>query len=226
MPRSLGRCMHTSFACRLTYCLASVVIMIRMIVTPVPISSLLLLFQLGKRPIRSVFLFEILSIDTVFVVIPIVVILVVAVEDPVTVIVVTSVFFLASIVLRLGRSTHCRWSCKSCGEKKGTEKISITTVHVVFLLAQEFHLGILGPHRVAFVIAQKMFNTVHLPKSLELPFAHGKTPDKNLEEALRSGDRRRRLLTACLSLRTGPNPLRKAEFLSYRHLSDNWQLLR
>jgi len=73
----------------------------------------------------------------VFVVIPIVIVPVVTVVEAVAVIVVTSVFFLASIVLLSGRTTHCRWGNKGCSKKKGTEQISVITVHFVFLLAQE-----------------------------------------------------------------------------------------
>ena len=148
MPRSLGRCMHASFSCGLTYCLASVLIVIRMIVTPLPIRSLILHSHLRKWPILSVSLAEVYPIGMVFVVIPIVIVPVVAVVEPVAVIVVTPVLFLPSIVLRLGRGTHCCWSSKGGRQKKGAEKISITTVHLVFLLAQEFNVGMLGPHRV------------------------------------------------------------------------------
>jgi hypothetical protein len=74
----------------------------------------------------------------VFVVIPIVIVPVITVVVPVAVIVVTPVFFLAPIVLRPGRGTHCRWGGKGGCKNKRAEKISITSVHVVFLLAQEF----------------------------------------------------------------------------------------
>jgi hypothetical protein len=87
----------------------------------------------------------------VFVVIPIVIVPVITVVVPVAVIVVTPVFFLASIVLRPGRSTHCRWDGEGGCKNKRAEKISITSVHVVFLLAQEFPLGNLGTQRVCIV---------------------------------------------------------------------------
>jgi hypothetical protein len=80
----------------------------------------------------------------VFVVVPIVIVPVVTVVEAVAVIVVTSVFFLASVILRLGGGTHCRWGSKGGRQKKGAEKISTTTVHVVFLLAQKFYLEFLA----------------------------------------------------------------------------------
>jgi FlaA1/EpsC-like NDP-sugar epimerase len=142
--------MQTSFARGVAYWLASVVIMIRMTVTPLPIRPLLLLFRSRKRPILSVSLAEVQTIGMVFVVIPIVIVPVVAVVEPVAVLIVSMVFFLSSVVLLPGRSTHCRWYSKRCSKKKGTEKISIATVHVVFLLAQDFHLGILACKEYAF----------------------------------------------------------------------------
>jgi hypothetical protein len=148
MPRSLGRCMQTSFARGVAYRLASVVIMIRMTVAPIPVRPLLLLLHFSKRTILSVSLPEVLTIGTIFVVIPIVVVLVVTVVDSVAVLVVTTVFFLTPIVLWPGRCANRWWSSKGCSKNKGTEKISVTTMHVVFLLAQKFHLGILGLQRV------------------------------------------------------------------------------
>jgi hypothetical protein len=56
-----------------------------MAVPPIPMRPLLFLLHLSKTTIRSVFLLEILTIDTVFVVIPNVVVLVVTVVDPVAV---------------------------------------------------------------------------------------------------------------------------------------------
>lgn len=121
----------------LTYRLAPFVfvIMIRMIVTPIPIRPLLLLFHFSEGPISLVLLSEILTIETVFVVVPVVIVVVGAVVDPVVILVVAMVFFLASIVLRPGRSHHCRWSGNGCSKQNGTEKISMATMHVVFLLA-------------------------------------------------------------------------------------------
>jgi hypothetical protein len=145
MPRSLGRCLQTSLARGVTYGLASVVIVIRMTVAPIPIRCLLLRFRFSKGTILFVSLAEVLTIGTIFVVIPIVIVLVATVIDPVLVLVVSMVFFLASIVLRLGRSTHRCWGGKGCSKKKGTEQISITMVHIVFLLAQEFQSRNLWP---------------------------------------------------------------------------------
>jgi hypothetical protein len=96
--------------------------MIRMAVPPVPIRSLLLFLQLSKAPIRPVFRAKVLAIDAVFVFVPIVIVLVVAVVDPVMILIVPMVFFLASIVLRLGRRRHCGWNGKGCSEKKELNK--------------------------------------------------------------------------------------------------------
>lgn len=148
MPRSLGRYILASLAPGITYWLASVVIVVRMTVTPIPIRPLLLLSHFSERPIFSVSLPEVYAEGTVFVVIPIVIVLVVTVVEPIAVIVVTTVFFLSSVVLCPGRSADYRWRGKGRSKKNGTEKISISTVHVVFLLAQEFLLGNLGLQRV------------------------------------------------------------------------------
>jgi len=112
-----------------------VLIVVWMTVTPFPIRPLLLLFHFRKRPIFSVPLAQVLTIETVFPVVPIVIVPVVTVIEPVTVIVVPTVFFLASIVLGPGRRDHCRWSGNRCSKQNGTEKISMATVHAVFLLA-------------------------------------------------------------------------------------------
>jgi len=135
MSRSFGRCMRIPFLLDLTYWLASVAIVVWMTVTPLPIRPLLLLSHFRKRPILFVSLAQVQTIGVVFIVIPIVIVPVVTVIEPVTVIVVPTVFFLASIVLRPRRSHHCRWSGNGCSKQKGTEKISMATVHVVFLLA-------------------------------------------------------------------------------------------
>ncbi len=136
MPGALGRCMQTSFAHGVTCWLAAVVIVIRMTVTPIPIRPLLPAVRSSKTTIRSVILLEVLTIGTVFVVIPLVIVLVVTVVEPVAVLIVSMVFFLTSVVLLPGRSTHCRWCSKGCSKKKGTEKISIATVHLGFLLLE------------------------------------------------------------------------------------------
>jgi hypothetical protein len=67
------------------------VVMIRMAVPPVPIRSLLLFLQLSKGPIRPVFRANVLAIDPVFVFVPIVIVLVVAVVDPVMILIVPMV---------------------------------------------------------------------------------------------------------------------------------------
>lgn len=110
-------------------------IMIRMIVTPIPIRPLLLLFHFGEGSISFVPLGEILTVETVFVVVPVVIVVAGAIVEPFVVLIVAMVLFLAPIVLRPGRSHHCRWSGNGCSKQNGTEKISMTTVHLAFLLA-------------------------------------------------------------------------------------------
>jgi hypothetical protein len=127
--------MRIPFLSDLTYWLASAVVMIRMIVTPIPIRPLLLLFHFSEGPISFVLLGEILTIEAVFVVVPVVIVVVGAIVEPVVVLIVAMVFFLAPIVLTPGRGHHCRWSGNGCSKQKGTEKVSMATVHVVFLLA-------------------------------------------------------------------------------------------
>ena len=65
--------------------LASAVIAIGMAVTPIPIRRLLLRFRLSKGAILFVLLAEVLAVGTVFVVVPIVVVLVGTIIDPVAV---------------------------------------------------------------------------------------------------------------------------------------------
>jgi hypothetical protein len=82
--------MHAaSFSRDLTYWLApaTLVIMIRMIVTPIPIRPLLLPFHFSKGPISFVLLGEILTIETVFVVVPVVIVVVGAIVEPVAIVV-------------------------------------------------------------------------------------------------------------------------------------------
>ncbi len=88
------------------------------------------------------------TMETVFLVIPIVVVLVGTARDPVVGFIVSLVFFPASVVLGFGRRTSCRWCGEGRSKKKGAEKISLTPVHVVLVPAQEFHPGIPGPRRV------------------------------------------------------------------------------
>lgn len=76
-----------------------IVVVIRMTVAPIPICSLLFLFQFGKRAVLSVILLEIPAVGMVFVVIPIVIVLVVAFIDTVAILIVSVILFLASVVL-------------------------------------------------------------------------------------------------------------------------------
>jgi hypothetical protein len=170
MPRStLPR--HVNFlAFDRTYQLTPfvLVIMIRMAVTPVPIRSLFFHLQFHKGVILLVPFAKVHAKGSVFVVIPVVIVVVGAVVDPVVILVVSVVFFLASIVLWPGRSHHYRWGGKGCREKKGTEKISVTTVHVIFLLARDFRPGNPACEDYAFVFGRKMFDTAHLFRPLGL----------------------------------------------------------
>jgi hypothetical protein len=125
------------FIPRASFRLAPVVIVIGMTVTPIPVRPLLFHFYFDKGPVLSVPLSEVHAVGTVFIVIPIVIVLVVTIVDSVVVLVVSMVFFLSSIsiVLRLGRGAYRRRRCKCCRKKKGTEKILISTMHVCSPLA-------------------------------------------------------------------------------------------
>jgi hypothetical protein len=224
MPRSLGPCMKTSFVYDLTYLLAPVVIMIRMTVTPIPIRPLLLLFQFSKGQIRSAFLADVLTIDAVFVIIPIVIVLVVTVVDLVVVLVVPMIFFLPSIVLSPGRSHHARWSGKGCSEQKRIEKISIAMVMSSSSWLEISVSETSARKECAFAISQTLFDRAPLAKSFEITPNQARLP--SFVEAIKHPDRRPQLLPAFLSSHTGPCPLRTVGFQWYRHPSDNWQPLR
>jgi hypothetical protein len=143
-----------------------------MTVTPIPIRGLLLRFRLSKGPIIFVSLAQILTVGTVFVAIPIVIVPVAMVVDPVVVFIVSMVVFLASIVLRLCRSGNCCGGSKSCGKNKETEEISISTVHVVILLAQDFLSESLARNECAVnSLGKDVRYRTHLLRSLE--FAPG-----------------------------------------------------
>src|SRR4029077_6687635 len=143
--------MQTSFGPGPSSGLASVVIVVRMTVTPIPIRTLFFHPQFHKGVILSVPFTEIHTIGTIFVIIPIVIILVMTVIETVAVIVVAAVFFLTPVVLRLVCCVHCRRRRQSCAKNKKTEQISIATLHVVFLPAQDFLLGIPGLQGVCVV---------------------------------------------------------------------------
>lgn len=123
-------------------------IVVRMTVTPVPIRRLFFHLQFHKGVILTVPFAEVYTEGTVFVVIPIVVILVLTVIEPVAVIVVTTVFFLTPVVLRFACCVHRRWRSQGSAKNKKAEQILITTLHVAFFMAQDFLLGILGLQRV------------------------------------------------------------------------------
>ena len=68
--------------------------------TPIPILSQLLHPEFDKGMVLTASLAQIYAIRTIFVVVPVVVVLVLTVINPVAVIVVAMVFFLTSVVLR------------------------------------------------------------------------------------------------------------------------------
>ena len=71
-----------------------------MTMTPIPILCLLLHLEFHKWMVLTVSLAQIYAIRTIFVVVPVVVVLVLTVINPVAVIVVSMVFFLTSVVFR------------------------------------------------------------------------------------------------------------------------------
>jgi hypothetical protein len=167
--------MQTSFGPGPSSGLASVVIVVRMTVTPLPIRTLFFHLQFHKGVILSVPFAEVYAEGTVFVVIPIVIVLVLTVIE--SVVVVTAVFFLTPVVLRLGPGIHCRRRCQCCAKNKKAEQILITTLHVIFLPAQDFLLGILGLQGVCGVRpgsdvrfrTPSMTSRVHTRKKQTLP---------------------------------------------------------
>jgi hypothetical protein len=124
--------MQTSFGPGESSGLASVVIVVRMTVTPIPICPLIPHFDFNKWSILPVPLAEIGTIGTVFIVIPVVIVLVITVIDAVAVIVVTTVLFLTPVVLRLACCAHYGWRSQGCGKNEKTEQVLMTTLHVVF----------------------------------------------------------------------------------------------
>jgi hypothetical protein len=128
-------------------------------VTPLPIRTLFFYLQFYKGVILSVPFAEVYAEGTVFVVIPIVIVLVLTIIE--SVVVVTTVFFLTSGVLRFRRSAHYRRRCQCCSKYKKAEQILIATLHVVFLLAQDFLLGILGLQGVCVFALEAMFDSAH-----------------------------------------------------------------
>jgi hypothetical protein len=140
MQRSLGRCARISFVRILRCCLASVVVVILVAMTPIPVGPLIPHLDFDEGTVGPVSLDEILAVHAVFVAIPIVVIPVIAVENAVVVIV--AVFFLTPVVLPTGGITDCRGRGKGCRKKNGTEKVSISTSHVASLLAKRLLPGI------------------------------------------------------------------------------------
>jgi hypothetical protein len=162
--------------CLPTCRLASVVIMIRVTVTPIPVRPLVFHFYFDKGPILSVPLGEVHMVGTVFVVIPIVIVLVVAVVDPVLALIVSVVILLASIVLRLGSGANCRWRSKGCSKKKRTYKILISTVHVIFLRTRDFHLRNLTMRRVSIYVRIEDVRNRTLVSTTQLHSRFGEIP--------------------------------------------------
>ena len=142
--------------------------MIGMPVTPIPVRPLFFHSYFNKRPVLSVPLPEVHAVGTVFALIPIVIILVVAIVNPVVVLIVPMVFFLPSIILRPGTGADRRRRCDCCGKKKGTEKILISTMHFFFLLAPDFPFGIFDMRRVFTGIQGKDVRYRTPPSTLQI----------------------------------------------------------
>jgi hypothetical protein len=85
-----------------------------MTVAPIPVRSLVSDFQLDKWMVLTVSLTEVHTVGAIFVVIPVVIVLVTAVIDPVLV-VVAVMLFLASVILVSRPSGHRRWYGQGCG---------------------------------------------------------------------------------------------------------------
>jgi hypothetical protein len=115
-------------------------------VAPIPVGGLLFHFEFEEWVVLPVCLAEIHAVGTIFAVVPIVVILVIAIVDPLSVIVVFPVFFLMTVLLPRRRVSYGRGDREGRCKTKGTEQISISAMHVYFLLAQRFLLGIFS-HR-------------------------------------------------------------------------------
>jgi len=81
--------------------------MVWMGVAPIPVVALVPAPRFGKRMIFAMPFAEIDAIGTVFVVIPIVIVLMVAVV-------------VAGVILRCGRKRDGRWCDKSCAQKQAT----------------------------------------------------------------------------------------------------------
>jgi len=117
---------------------ALVAVVIRMMVTPIPVGVLLFHFEFEEWVVLPVVLAEVHAVGTIFVVVPIVVILVIAVVDALVVI---PVFLLMAVVLPRGRAGYGRGDREGRGKTKGTKQISISIVPIDFLLGQRFLRG-------------------------------------------------------------------------------------
>src|ERR1700719_5137746 len=89
-------------------------VVIRMGVTPIPVSLLVLNLDFDEWMIFLVPLTEVLAVVLVFVAVPIVIILVITVVDALAVLIVLPVFVLTPVVLRRGGVTHRRRHCQGC----------------------------------------------------------------------------------------------------------------
>jgi hypothetical protein len=99
-------------------------------VAPLPVRPLFSRSHFSKGPVISVPLLKIPAIGVVFAVVPIVVVPVITVIDPVAVLVISVIFFLASIALRVARGVHCRWRSKNRTKNERSDKELISSVHV------------------------------------------------------------------------------------------------
>jgi hypothetical protein len=124
--------------------LAVVLIAIWVTVAPVPIRLLVPLFCFSQGSIVSVALLEISAIGMIFAVIPVVVVFVITVVDPILVLIIAAVFFLSSLILLSDRSAYRCRCYKGCGKHKETEQMSMITVHIRLPPGSEIRQGLLG----------------------------------------------------------------------------------
>ena len=110
---------------------------------PLPVRPLFFRAHFSKGPVLSAPLMKITAIGVIFAVVPIVVVPVITVIDPVPVLVISMIFFLASIVLRVARGAHCRWRSKNGTKNERSEKVLISSVHVSSSWLK-FHRGTRG----------------------------------------------------------------------------------
>src|ERR1700737_802388 len=141
-------------------------IAIRMAVAPIPVLPLHSVVRPGELTITPVPLNQEVPEGAVFAVIPVMVVTVVPIVEPVVVVVVTS-FFLASVVLMSGVSRNRRW-CKKGGSQEQRTDVSMYTVHVVVLQARDAHTQNPGSGDYVPTASQSMFHTARIDRKLNI----------------------------------------------------------